>query len=165
MQNIILNIFSHPVLMLKARTAMEDRYNLEPLANKPTRRQTILRVVMTFGGLALWSAEARAGAEDEISHSAESIHQEAYFKAGPKRVYEVLTDAGQFDSIVRLSAAMKSKALGDKPTKIINEEGGAFALFGGYITGPADRTSAEQANRQAWRVGSWEPGVYSIAKF
>jgi activator of HSP90 ATPase len=146
---------------------MDDRYNLEPLANKPTRRQTILSVVMTFGGLALWSAEARSEAEDEISHSAESIHQEAYFKAGPKRVYEVLTDARQFDGIVQLSAAMKSKskALGDKPTEIINAEGGVFALFGGYITGRQIELLPNKRIVQAWRVGSWEPGVYSIAKF
>ena len=103
---------------------MDDRNNLGQLVNKPTRRQAILSAVMTFGGLALWSAEVRAvKAEDEISHNAESIHQEAYFKAGPKRVYEALTNAKQFDSVVQLSAAMKSKVLGDKPTEIINEEG------------------------------------------
>jgi activator of HSP90 ATPase len=145
---------------------MDDRNNLGQLVNKPTRRQAILSAVMTFGGLALWSAEARAvKAEDEISHNAESIHQEAYFRAGPKRVYEALTNAKQFDSVVQLSAAMKSKVLGDKPTEIINEEGGAFVLFGGYITGRQIELLPSKRIVQAWRVGNWEPGVYSIAKF
>ena len=143
---------------------MNDRNSLEPLANKPTRRQTILSVVMTLGGVALWPAGAFAGA-DEISHSSESIHQEAYFKAGPKRVYEALTNAKQFDSVIQLSAAMKSKTLGDKPTQIANEEGGGFALFGGYITGRQIELLSNKRIVQAWRVGSWEPGVYSIAKF
>lgn len=144
---------------------MDDRNNLGPLVNKVTRRQTILSAVMTLGGLAVWSADARAGGEDEISHSAESIHQEAYFKARAKRVYEALTNAQQFDGVVQLSAAMKSKALGDKPTEIINEEGGSFKLFGGYIAGRQIELLPNKRIVQAWRVGSWEPGVYSIAKF
>ena len=144
---------------------MDNRTNLASLASKPTRRQTILGVVMTFGGLALGSSEARVEAGDEISHSAESIHQEAYFKAGPKRVYEALTNAEHFDSVVKLSAAMKSKALGDKPTQIINEEGGAFVLFGGYITGRQIELLPSERIVQAWRAGSWQPGDYSIARF
>src|SRR5258708_4885287 len=139
-ENIILNIFSRADLMrgtvLKqefARTMMSDRTNLEALAHGPTRRQAIISVAMAFGGLALGSTEAGAGAEDEISRTAESIHQEVSFKASRKRVYEALTDTKQFDKAIRFSAAMKSMTPGGKPTEISSEEGGAFALFGGYI--------------------------------
>ena len=43
--------------------------------------------------LALVSTKAWAEAREEISHTAESIHQEVVFKASRNRVYEALTDA------------------------------------------------------------------------
>jgi len=144
---------------------MDDRNSLEILADEPTRRRTVLGALLTLGGLAAWPAEAHAVADEEISHTAESIHQEPYFKASPKRVYEALTNAKQFDGVIQLSAAMKSKSLGDKPTQIVNEEGGSFALFGGYITGRQLELLPNQRIVQAWRVGSWPPGIYSIARF
>jgi len=52
-----------------------------------------------------------------------------------------------------------------KPTEISREVGGAFALFGGYITGRHIELVPNERIVQAWRVGSWDPGVYSIAKF
>ena len=64
-----------------------DRTNQEALADEPTRRQAIIRVAMAFGGLAIGSTKAKAGTEDEVSHTAESIHQEPFFKATRKRVY------------------------------------------------------------------------------
>ncbi len=142
-----------------------DRTNPEDLAKGPTRRQVIAGVAMTFGGLALGSTKAWAGAEDEISHTAESIHQEAVFKASRKRVYEALTDAKQFDKVIQLSGVMQSMHLGDKPAEISREVGGAFTLFGGYITGRHVELVANERIVQAWRTGSWAPGVYSIAKF
>src|SRR5437762_11950304 len=144
---------------------MSDRNNLAVLANGPTRRQAIVGAAIAFGGLALDSTEAWAGAEEEISRTAESIHQEAVFKAGRKRVYEVLIDTNQFDKVIQLSGAMQSMRLGDKPTEISRELGGAFTLFGGYITGRHVELVSNERIVQAWRVGSWEPGVYSIAKF
>jgi uncharacterized protein YndB with AHSA1/START domain len=144
---------------------MSDRTNLEALANGPTRRQAIAGVAIAFGGLALASTHAWAGTEDEISHTAESIHQETVFKASRKRVYEALTDAKQFDHVVQLSGVMSSMAPGGKPTEISREVGGAFALFGGYITGRHIELVPNERIVQAWRVGSWDPGVYSIAKF
>ena len=144
---------------------MSDRNNLAVLANGPTRRQAIVGAAIAFGGLALDSTEAWAGAEEEISRTAESIHQEAVFKAGRKRVYEVLIDTKQFDKVIQLSEAMQSMRLGDKPTEISRELGGAFTLFGGYITGRHVELVSNERIVQAWRVGSWEPGVYSIAKF
>jgi len=147
---------------------MSDNKNREALSNESTRRQAIAAVVMTFGGLALDSPQAWAGAEEEISHSAESIHQETNFKASRKRVYEALTDTKQFDKVIELSGVMKSGMLpagANKPTKISSEVGGAFVLFGGYITGRHIELVPSERIVQAWRAGGWAPGVYSIAKF
>jgi len=146
-------------------TMMSDRRNLATLAKRPTRRQAMVGVAMTFGGLALGSTKAWAGAEEEISHTAESIHQEAVFKASRKRVYEALTDAKQFDKVAQLSGVMQSMHLGDKPSEISREVGGAFALFGGYITGRHVELEPNERIVQAWRTGGWNPGVYSIARF
>jgi activator of HSP90 ATPase len=144
---------------------MSNRTNLEALVNGPTRRQAIVGVAIAFGGLALGSTEASPGTEEEISHTAEAIHQEPAFKASRKRVYEALIDTKQFDQVIQLSGVMKSMHLGDKPTEISREVGGAFALFGGYITGRQVELVPNERIVQAWRTGSWDPGVYSIAKF
>src|SRR5216684_2266060 len=142
-----------------------DRTNLKALADRPTRRQAIAGAAIAFGGLALGATNAWAGAEEQISHTAESIHQEAVFKASRKRVYEALTDAKQFDKVIQLSGVMQSMHLGDKPAEISREVGGAFTLFGGYITGRHIELVPNQRIVQAWRTGGWAPGVYSIAKF
>jgi uncharacterized protein YndB with AHSA1/START domain len=147
---------------------MNHRNDLAVLTNGPTRRQAIAGVAMSFGGLVLGSTKAWAGAEEEISHTAESIHQEPVFKASRKRVYEALTDTKQFDKIVELSGVLKSGMLPPgaiKPTEISREVGGAFALFGGYITGRHIELVPSVRIVQAWRAGDWDPGVYSIAKF
>jgi uncharacterized protein YndB with AHSA1/START domain len=144
---------------------MSDRNNLAALANVSTRRQAIVGVAIAFGGLALGSSEAWAGAEEEIYRTAEAIHQEPVFKASRKRVYEALTDAKQFDKVIQLSGVVQSMHLGDKPTEISREVGGAFTLFGGYITGRHVELVPNERIVQAWRTGGWNPGVYSIAKF
>jgi uncharacterized protein YndB with AHSA1/START domain len=145
---------------------MSERKNLIAMMNLPTRRQMISALVIAFGGSALGSAEAWAGTEEEISRTAESIHQELVFKASRKRVYEALTDTKQFNSVVLLSAAMKSGMAPDaKPTEISHEAGGAFSLFGGYVTGRQIELVANERIVQAWRAGGWDPGIYSIAKF
>jgi uncharacterized protein YndB with AHSA1/START domain len=147
------------------RRMMHDKTNLEAPANGPTRRQAIAGVAIAFGGLALGSTEARAGAEEEISHTAESIHQEPLFKASRKRVYEALSETKQFDKVIQLSGVVKSMHLGGKPTEISREVGGAFTLFGGYITGRHVELVPDERIVQAWRAGGWAPGVYSIAMF
>jgi activator of HSP90 ATPase len=43
--------------------------------------------------------------------------------------------------------------------------GGAFTLFGGYISGRHVELVPDQRIVQAWRAGGWDPGVYSIEKF
>jgi activator of HSP90 ATPase len=144
---------------------MSDRDSLAALIDGPTRRQAIVGVAMAFGGLTLGSTKAWAGAEEEISRTAEAIHQEAGFKASRKRVYEALTDAKQFDKVIQLSGVMQSMHLGDKPAEISREVGGAFTLFGGYITGRHVELVPNERIVQAWRTGGWAPGLYSIAKF
>ena len=51
------------------------------------------------------------------------------------------------------------------PTTISAAPGSAFALFGGYITGRQLELEPDQLIVQAWRAGSWGPGLYSIARF
>jgi hypothetical protein len=130
---------------------MSDRNNLDALANGPTRRQAIVGVAIACGELALGSTEAWAGAEDGISRTAEAIHQEAVFTASWKRVYEALTDAKQFDKVIQLSGVTQSMHLPDKPAEISREVGGAFALFGGYITGRHVELVPNERIVQAWR--------------
>ncbi|MGA8540867.1 MAG: SRPBCC domain-containing protein [Terriglobales bacterium] len=144
---------------------MSNETNLEGPTNVSTRRQAIVGVAMAFGGLTLGSTKVWAAAEDEISHTAEAIHQEPMFKASRKRVYEALTDAAQFDKVIQLSGVMQSMHLGDKPAEISREVGGAFTLFGGYVTGRHVELVPNERIVQAWRAGSWPPGVYSIARF
>src|SRR5262249_27528325 len=107
----------------------------------------------------------RAG-DEEVSRSCETIHQTVVFKASRKRVYEALTDEKQFDKGVKASAAIQSgMSLGNKPTQIAREVGGTFTLFGGHIVGRHVELLTDTRIVQAWRVATWEDGVYSIARF
>jgi len=149
---------------------MSDRNDMATPAHGPTRRQAIFGVgvagaAVAFGGLALGSTNAWAETDDGISRTAEAIHQEPVFKSSRKRVYEALTDAKQFDKVIQLSGVMQSMHLGDKPAEISREVGGAFTLFGGYITGRHVELVPDERIVQAWRAGDWPPGIYSIAKF
>jgi activator of HSP90 ATPase len=152
-------------MMMMSNRLMSNRRNLEAPANGSTRRQAIVGVAMAFGGLTLGSTKVWAVVEDEISRTAEAIHQEPVFKASRKRVYDALTDAKQFDKVIQLSGVMQSMHLGDKPAEISREVGGAFTLFGGYITGRHVELVPNERLVQAWRTGSWPKGVYSIARF
>ena len=100
---------------------------------------------------------------DEISHTAEAIHQEVIFNASRKRVYEALTDTSQFDKVVQLSEAGRSIA--NRATRISPEVGGTFSIFGGYIVGRHIEMIPNERLVQAWREVSWPPGLYSIVKF
>jgi activator of HSP90 ATPase len=138
-----------------------------------SRRDFSLGMASFFPGLAIagfgleGSAGARVPAEgEEVSHTAEAIHQEVFFKASTRRVYEVLTDAKQFEKVVQLSAAVQSKMVPPgKPAEISREAGGAFSLFGGYVSGRHIELAPNARVVQAWRAGSWDPGAYSIARF
>jgi uncharacterized protein YndB with AHSA1/START domain len=151
--------------MTMTETTTKNGSNLTALANGPTRRQAIGWAAMAVGGLTLGSSKVWAAGDDGISHTAESIHQEANFKATRKRVYEALTDSKQFDKVIQLSGVMQAMHLGNKPSEISGEVGGAFALFGGYITGRQIELVPNERIVQAWREGGWDPGIYSIARF
>ena len=144
---------------------MGDTPSLAAPTSETTRRQAIISVAGAFGCLALSSTGAWAGAEDGISHTADSIHQEPVFTASPMRVYEALTDAKQFTRVVKFSGALQAMHLPDKPAEISDKVGGSFALFGGFITGRHIELVPAVRIVQAWRAGDWLPGVYSIAKF
>ena len=69
-----------------------------------TRRDFATRVVALLPGLSLVEnaygltviPPSESAADQEISHTAESIHQEVVFQASPQRVYNALTDPKQF---------------------------------------------------------------------
>ncbi|RSL15155.1 activator of Hsp90 ATPase-like protein [Edaphobacter aggregans] len=145
---------------------MSNRLNPATNNNGSTRRQAIIGAALVASGIALRPAKAWADANDEVSRTAESIHQEPVFKASRAQIYKALTDTNQFDKVIQLSGAMKANpSLGTRPTAITREVGGPFVIFGGYITGLQIELVPDERIVQAWRVGSWPPGVYSIAKF
>jgi hypothetical protein len=83
-----------------------------------------------------------------VSRVAESIHQEAIFKASGKRVHEALTNPEQCTKVTQLSAAVQSGlTLGPKPTEISREVGGALE---GQLLGAAPEIPSLMT-RQAWR--------------
>jgi uncharacterized protein YndB with AHSA1/START domain len=148
------------------RSITSDRTNLETAATAPTRRQIITGAAIALGGLALGAGGTWARPEEEISHAAESIHMENVFAASRKRVYDALTDAKQFNEIVKLSAAVKSGMVKDmSPAEISREVGGAFKCFGGFIIGRHLELVPNERIVQAWRVSYWDAGAYSIVKF
>ena len=145
---------------------MNDKSNFDRSGSPSTRRQLIFGAAVTLGGLAADSASAWAGADEEISHNAEAIHQEVTFKVSRKRVYEALTDGKQFNKVVMLSTAMQSGMVpGGKPVEVSSEAGGAFSAFGGHITGRHVELVPGERIVQAWRAAGWGPGQYSIARF
>lgn len=111
--------------------------------------------------------EAAAPAKsDGLSQSSEAIHQEIVFNASPRRVYQALTDAKEFDAVTRLSDAVDLLAApGAKPTSISHDAGGPFTLFGGYITGRNLEILRDERLVQAWRAARWQLGDYSIVRF
>lgn len=148
------------------KTIMSERETQNAPASSPTRRQVIAGVAMTFGGLALGLTRVRAASGEEISRTAESIHQETVLKASRNRVYEALTDARQFNEVTKIAAAKDPRiSLEKSPTVMSPEVGGAFSLFGGIIAGRHLELVPNARIVQAWRVSHWAPGDYSIVKF
>lgn len=84
----------------------------------------------------------------------DAIQQEITFKASPRRVYDALLDSRQFCEFT--SGA---------PAEISRDPGGAFSCFGGMITGRNVELIQDQRIVQAWRVGIWPEGAYSIVQF
>ena len=110
-------------------------------------------------------------AEDEKQHDgltadAPAIHQEVSISANCARVYSALTSAHDFERITRLSDAADSlTAPNAKVTTISSRVGGAFTLFGGYITGRNLELVPGERLVQAWRAGGWDAGEYSVVRF
>ncbi len=81
------------------------------------------------------------------------IHQEIDFKASPKRIYEAL---------------MNDKEHGEftgGPARISRDVGGAFSCHGGMVVGRHVELIPNERIVQAWRIGDWDDGVYSIVRF
>jgi activator of HSP90 ATPase len=140
-------------------------------SNIITRRSLAIGLATLPVGFAIADGPAAPKAKDSVaadglSHSAEAIRQEVVLDASPQRVYRALTTTKDFDMITRLSdGAALLDAAGAKPTSISTEVGGAFTLFGGYITGRHLEMLPNERLVQAWRAGSFKAGGYSIAAF
>jgi activator of HSP90 ATPase len=130
-----------------------------------SRRQVLIGGVTALGGLGFPGDPAWGATAGEISRAAECIHQEPTFTAPRKRVYEALTDAGQFDRVTQASGVMKELSQMNQPTRISPDEGGRFVLFGGYIFGRHIELVPNELIVQAWRVGNWSRGIYSLVRF
>jgi activator of HSP90 ATPase len=128
------------------------------------RRDVSAAAVAALGAATL----GKAATVDGISHNHAAIHQVVALTAPAGRIYRTLTSARLFDGVVQASAAMNSdmkKMLGSMPTQIDARPGGAFILFGGFITGFNLELLPDARLVQAWRSGGWKPGEYSIARF
>ena len=130
-----------------------------------TRRQWMTGFALAASGLVLVSTDAWAADDNGVSHNAEAIHQETVIKATPQRVYDALTSADQFQKIEIIGGAIPMADIKAKPAQISREPGGAFSLFGGYIVGRQLELVPAQRIVQAWREVSWDPGIFSIARF
>ena len=82
-----------------------------------------------------------------------TIHQEVRISAAPQRVYDALLQSERFSSMT------------GAPAQIDAREGGSFSCFGGMILGRNVELVPGRRVVQAWRVGNWPEGVYSIARF
>ncbi|MGC1416676.1 MAG: SRPBCC domain-containing protein [Candidatus Acidiferrum sp.] len=152
---------------------MSDRSG--EISKSLSRRDFSWRVGSMLSGMgivgipAFAKVRAEAGGfsdDDGITHTSDAIHQEVAFKASQKRVYEALTNAKQFDQVVRLSGAVKTGMVADPGKTEINAAvGGTFSFFGGYVSGINVELAPSERIVQAWRAGSWKPGEYSIARF
>jgi activator of HSP90 ATPase len=140
---------------------MDKKKEVIVLAEIPTRRQLIVGATILFGGVAVGSARAQTAARQQTAETPSTgadrartfLHQEVDFKASPQRIYEVLLDSKQFS------------AFSGMPAEISREAGGAFSMFGGLIVGRNIELVSNQRIVQAWRPASWDPGVYSVARF
>jgi len=139
---------------------MSERSNPAMRAIGPTRRQMIWGLATAFGSLAAGSA-ARGKAQQTMTEAPStgadklrtSLHQEIDLMASPHRIYAALLDSKIFTTFSG-SAAVIDPA-----------PGGAFSMFNGQITGRNVELVPYERIVQAWRPGSWAPGIYSIAKF
>jgi uncharacterized protein YndB with AHSA1/START domain len=81
------------------------------------------------------------------------IHQEITLPAPPERIYDAYMDSKQHAAFTGGGAAEISK-----------DAGGTFSCHGGVISGRNIELVPGKRIVQAWRVGNWPEGVYSIVK-
>jgi activator of HSP90 ATPase len=86
------------------------------------------------------------------------IHLEAFVDAGPRAVFDVLTDGERFAAATGM------------PAQLNDREGETFALFDGRIEGRQIELVPGRRIVQAWRFGAkhpspWDAGVYSVVRF
>jgi activator of HSP90 ATPase len=126
-----------------------------------TRRAFSARLasLVAFGPAAA-RAVARVTGPDQVSRTAEAIHQEVVLSATRHRVYEALTDEKRFTALMAFSTVPKAP-----PAEIAREAGGAFTLFDGHIVGRHVELVPDQRIVQVWRAANWDAGMYSIARF
>jgi activator of HSP90 ATPase len=136
-----------------------------PLSQPSNRRRWITHAANVAAAFSVASRNTWARAAEDLSRNAEAIHQEVTFKATRKRVFEALTNAQQFQKLESFSSAMNGVDIQSKPAVIDPQPGGAFSLFGEYVTGRQIELVQDRRIVQAWRAASWDPGIYSIAHF
>jgi activator of HSP90 ATPase len=90
-----------------------------------------------------------------------TIHQEIDFNVSPKRLYETLLSSKQFSDCTKKSFGVFSAT----SASIDAAAGGSFSVFDGHIAGRIVELVPNERIVEAWRVGDWPAGVYSIAKF
>lgn len=81
-----------------------------------------------------------------------AIHQEIRFKASPAKIYAALTSGKEFGQFT------------GAPAEVTAVDGQPFSLFGGQITGRNIELVPDKSLVQAWRVGAWPSGIYSIVR-
>ena len=81
------------------------------------------------------------------------LHHEIFMSTTPQKVFEALTNENQFAEFT------------GAPAEIDLVSGGQFSCFGGMITGLTIEAIPSTRLVQAWRVGNWDEGIYSIVKF
>ena len=82
-----------------------------------------------------------------------TIRQTITIKSSAANVYRAITSASEFADLTGVSA------------DIAEDEGGAFSCFGGQVVGRHIELVPDERIVQAWRVGPWDTGVYSIVRF
>lgn len=125
-----------------------------------TRRQLLVGGALGIGTLSM-AGKAWAAATDPAGNQQDSVpdglktalHQEIEIHASPERIYDALLNSKKFTEFSGAPAEISAKA------------GGVFSMFGGRITGRNVELVKDQRIVQAWRSGTWPPGVYSIVKF
>lgn len=80
------------------------------------------------------------------------IHQEIELTAPPAKIYEALMSSEQHAEFT------------GAPADISRDVGGTFSCHGGAISGVNIELVENERIVQAWRVGNWDAGVYSMIK-